>query len=630
MFSQSHIVCTLALGLMAASYLLASPAAPPVADPTLWLDAADPTSLVLDESGKVADWKDVRKNGSSVKQVEADRRPGHSSSAFEDRPAVVFSGSNWLSVPPDIGGIQSSQGTVFVIFRTAEEHPVRLMAFMGSGQANGTTAGFALAFNDTDIVTGNNAAALVLYDGKTSLARTISTSDARKQGVDRTLAPQFPLLLSASFQSGQASPAIQVQGRDLKADIPSPGAPGSANIFSLLTVGAADSSGQFPFAGALAEVLVYDCALSPQECRKIDEWLIERHSLRPPGDIIYGPGVQPISQMERPQTISPDGTFLRLSNGSLFEKRGESAWTKRFDVVRDKNFPNIPLTGGLLATTPQGTLILITADRRPQGFVKLQRKEGTFNSKEARTDIYAFRSVDGGKTWQDGQKLQSDYCGAMRDIKVTKSGDIVASLQAWDPRNERHITVIQTSKDDGKTFHAVRLDSGVGRGLHDGFFESTLTELGDGRLWLLGRTGLGVFWQSTSSDGGLSWSKPEPTKIDSSSYPGYLLRLKSGRILLAWNRYYPDGFSGRDDLINIAGAGWFWGLQPVSRFNRELSVIASDDDGATWSPPVVIAEGRHDFSAISYPLLIEDNSGKIFVWAGSMSAKFDAENLSTR
>lgn len=589
-----------------------------MANPVIWLDARSEASLVRDDKGRIAEWKDRRGTGKAVEQKVEARRPVVSSSS----PAVVFNGTEWLAAS-QLGEVKSGQASVFVIFQTTEEHPRRIMGLVGSGDVAGKTAGFVIGVNDRNVVTGNNAVAFAVHDGKQSTAELLKAGDARAMGLDRALAPQFPLMVTATFRVGEKPfSVIRVQGKALETKIKLPSLPAETNVLSDLAIGAADALGRLPFTGAIGEVLVYDRALSEKECEAVEQWLTARHGLKVPEPFLFAPKVQPMAAGNRPQLVTPDGALLRLSDDAIFEKRGDAEWTKRWDVARDPNFADLPLSGGQLAMTPKGTLVLILKDRRPQGFVKLTRKDGAFTSKEAKTDVYAFRSLDGGKTWQDGQKLQSDYCGAMRDIKVTRDGGIVASLQAWDPKTERHITVVQTSKDDGKTYHASRLDNGIGYGLHDGFFESTLTELSDGRLWLLGRTGLGVFWQAYSADGGLNWTKPEASNIESGSYPGYLLRLKSGRILLAWNRYYPDGYAGRGDLINVAGTGWFWGMKPVSRFNRELSIMLSEDDGKTWTQPTVIVEGRQDFSAVSYPFLLEEKPGEILLWAGPVAAKF--------
>src|SRR5687767_14623531 len=48
--------------------------------------------------------------------------------------------------------------------------------------------------------------------------------------------------------------------------------------------------------------------------------------------------------------------------------------------------------------------------------------------------------------------------------------------------------------------------------------------------------------QTTSSDGGKTWTKPAPFKHTEkqSFYPGSLTTLKDGRLLHAWNVWYPD------------------------------------------------------------------------------------------
>jgi len=64
-----------------------------------------------------------------------------------------------------------------------------------------------------------------------------------------------------------------------------------------------------------------------------------------------------------------------------------------------------------------------------------------------------------------------------------------------------------------------------------------LRPLKDGRLYMLLRTAWDRFWEAYSWDKGLSWRQigPGPSTIPTSSSPGYMMRLASGRIALVWN-----------------------------------------------------------------------------------------------
>ena len=85
------------------------------------------------------------------------------------------------------------------------------------------------------------------------------------------------------------------------------------------------------------------------------------------------------------------------------------------------------------------------------------------------------------------------------------------------------------SDDEGKTWKRslselfVSLDEGRRGVTH--FEETVLEELPDGRLFMLGRTELGQFYKTYSSDQGVSWKHPVPTGLASSYAPGTLVRL---------------------------------------------------------------------------------------------------------
>lgn len=590
---------------------------PPVEKPILWLNAENRESIILDKELRVVEWKG---DGFSVQQTNASLRPLYKPVALNSKSGIVFTGKEWL-----VSSSKSkltNQFTVFVVFETEEEHPLRLMGLLGNGGISQKSPGMALGFNDSDIVLRNNAVAFGVHDNSQPLVAAFNTGDSRKFGLARELSPQFPTLISAIVKPGSV-PVINVQGKQLAVNLPAIPNSDGIDLIKNMTIGAADATGKNPFKGVISEILIYDRALTKEEYIQVDNWLKSRYELKMPNPIIFDHRALQAPLTIRPQTVDKDGVMLRIAGDILYESKDGEKWVKRTAVTRDPAFPKITLSGGLLAVTSKGVLTVIVGDRRPEGFVKITREGNTYNHKDAKSHIYAFRSLDGGKTWQDGKLIQTAYCGAMRDIKVTRQGHVLASLQAWDPETERHVTVIHASVDEGKTWTNTRVDNGIGKGMHDGFYESTIVELNNGKIWMLGRTGLGVFWQSFSKDGGITWAKPTITNIESGSYPGFLIRLKSGKLLLAWNRYYPDGYSKRDDLINIAGKSWYWGEQAVSRFNRELSIMFSSDDGESWSKPVVIAEGRQDFAALSYPFMIERKPGEIYLWGGSVAIKFN-------
>ena len=63
---------------------------------------------------------------------------------------------------------------------------------------------------------------------------------------------------------------------------------------------------------------------------------------------------------------------------------------------------------------------------------------------------------------------------------------------------------------------------------------------------------------------------------------------------------------------------------PASWHREELSIALSDDDGGTWSRPLVIARLRG--GQVSYPHVIERREGELWITAGFASLKWFNED----
>ena len=225
------------------------------------------------------------------------------------------------------------------------------------------------------------------------------------------------------------------------------------------------------------------------------------------------------------------------------------------------------------------------------------------------------RSLDGGKTWQDIQKLHDEWTGANRSMIQTQDGTIVFTSMKLLGNPGRHAVLTYRSTDDGETWEASNIIDLGGCGHHGGLSEATLVELKDGRLLKYIRTNWGQFWRAYSTDGGRYWHPFGPAGIDASSAPGDLWRLASGRIALAWNRLLPEG----KDSYPLSGGDCQRSATPVSNFRNELSISFSEDEGESWLPPVVIA--RNPEGTISYPYIFEFEPGILWITAHRWNLK---------
>ena len=166
------------------------------------------------------------------------------------------------------------------------------------------------------------------------------------------------------------------------------------------------------------------------------------------------------------------------------------------------------------------------------------------------------------------------------------------------------MTVVFSSENGGKTWHrSDDLDIG-GYGIEDGCFEATVAERSDSSLLMFLRTTRDSIWRSESEDGRLTWSPPKPTNIAASNSPAYLLNLASGRLALVWNPVNP-----------IDGGSWprrikpRYAENPDSVYREELQFALSDDEGDTWTDPVVIAQ--QPGAKLRYAYMLEHKPGQL-------------------
>lgn len=317
------------------------------------------------------------------------------------------------------------------------------------------------------------------------------------------------------------------------------------------------------------------------------------------------------------------GPFVRLDNGGILTIEGNKScismdegktWTYH-SIFEDSAHFEIRIERSLLKTS-SGTIILAFANNKERA--NWNWDTSISDSPGATIPTYAIRSLDEGKTWQDLQKVHDEWTGANRDMIETKEGNVIFTSMMMRHNPGHHTTVTYTSKTEGKNWVRSNVIDRGGVGHHSGMIESTIEQLSDGRIWMLIRTNWGVFWEAYSDNQGLEWKLIRPTDIDASSAPGILQRLESGRLVLVWNRRFPDG----ETTYPLSGGDGQHSEVAHSNHRRELSMMFSEDDGQTWTEPIVIAKVTEDSESpnLAYPRLFEANPGEL--WITTTYARF--------
>ena len=182
-----------------------------------------------------------------------------------------------------------------------------------------------------------------------------------------------------------------------------------------------------------------------------------------------------------------DGSILTvIDNTVLISEDGGKSWLERGPVCTSPP-PGLPRSGMLLRTQ-NDWVVMVYVDT--DAFIWNWNDETRSADANARLDVWAIRSPDGGRTWLDRQRIYEGYCGALINMVELARGGIVAPIQILLRDPDRHAMTSYRSEDDGLTWsHANIIDVG-GNGHHDGAMEATTAELTNGSLLMLIRTKL--------------------------------------------------------------------------------------------------------------------------------------------
>ena len=274
-------------------------------------------------------------------------------------------------------------------------------------------------------------------------------------------------------------------------------------------------------------------------------------------------------------------------------QKGETTWQEPVKVSCD---PERSEQNPSLFIGPDKAIWLIYT-------AQLDRVEGKDNMQFTSIIRYQ-KSFDNGYTWSQAEVLfpkEGSFC--RQPIQVLENGRWIFGNWACtdsklgltgDP------TVFQISDDEGKSWKTVEMPNSHGR------VHANIVELEKGHLvtFLRSRFADNIY-SSESFDNGDTWSEPLPTVLPNNNSSISALKLKSGRIAIAYNPTCTP--------VPTEGVAAWPGLRcPVA-------VALPEDGGKTW-PMIRLMEHGEGFigdenttnnKQYEYPYLMQSKDGKL-------------------
>lgn len=212
-------------------------------DLILWLDAAD-----YDES--TGNWPDKSIEDNEVSQTEADSRPVKAETGFNERPAVGFDGiDDYLNLNWTAGSFETDEATIFMVLESEN-------------------------MDDSQTVMGNyGVEGAVFFHVSTNLNKLTATVSNRGDRIDfsDSLEPYI-----ATYKVTPTSHTAYVDGSQTAT-----GDLDESINWGTTTIGknggpVCDNIEEWPWEGNIAEIRIYDHALSDAEREEVEEELYDK------------------------------------------------------------------------------------------------------------------------------------------------------------------------------------------------------------------------------------------------------------------------------------------------------------------------------------------------------------------
>jgi|GEM_PF-2838452 len=269
----------------------------------LWLKAD--RGIIANSSGSVSTWLDQSGSGNDVIQLNSGNQPTFEANVVNGRPVVRLNGSSQYLAGAAAAAFQPTNITIMAVYRAAGRTPGNYSRIISQPYSPGWTDPWAswllTASNPTGEVTAN-----LSVDG------ILSSVSSTKQMLEKVC------LVSATYDgqsgniyiNGKLTGTTAVSG-SISYGTPSPFYVGASPIGEYLN-------------GDIAEILVYDHALSQSELGKVSGYLDGKYSITNPTGHDTGGGAGPNSTMPYAvcDAVTQTGSTLTASGWALDEEDG--------------------------------------------------------------------------------------------------------------------------------------------------------------------------------------------------------------------------------------------------------------------------------------------------------------------
>ena len=242
------------------------------------------------------------------------------------------------------------------------------------------------------------------------------------------------------------------------------------------------------------------------------------------------------------------------------------------------------------------------------------------------SDKWLVESQDGGHHWTPPRRITPGdrrYTGPNDRMIRLKCGRILLPCHTSVQINSQpeFAPILGWSDDGGKTWQmgkpVVAEPSYLDRPTPLLMHEPVLVERRDGTVWMVARSTAGYFFESVSRDRGETWTSVRPTAIETLTAPPQVKRLSDGRLLMVWNPYNQAAL---DHLAKVRSDANPMPEVSVGIKRTLLAAATSDDDGKSWTPPLILADGGSDWG-FAYPAILElPAQGEVLIFVSKTSA----------